>query len=142
MKTALKTKNVTKKILVVDDEPAVCSMLKKYLTRKGHKASTALSGREAIRKIKKDRPHVVLLDIKMPQMDGIEVLKKIREIDTKIGIVMITAVKDDDVGRACMKMGAYDYITKPLSLGYLENVLMIMLFNVNSRNNNNKKKKW
>ena len=102
-------------------------MLKKYLTKKGHLAATALSGEEAMKKIKKDKPHVVLLDIRMPGMDGIKVLEKIRKIDKNMGVVMITAVKENEVGRKCLKMGAYDYITKPLSLEYLENVLMVKL---------------
>ncbi len=127
MKSAVKTKNKVKKILVVDDEPVVCNMLKKYLTKKGHLATIALSGEEAMKKIKKDMPHVVLLDIRMPGMDGVEALRRIKKFDKNIGVVMITAVKEDAVGRKCLEMGAYDYITKSLSLDYLENVLMIKL---------------
>lgn len=116
-----------KKILVVDDEEAICNMLKKFLTQKGYEAIIALSGEEAIGKVKEEKPHIVLLDIRMPKMDGIETLKKIRELDKEVGIVMITAVKDDDVGRKCLQLGAYDYITKPLSLDYLEGVLLVKL---------------
>ncbi len=126
-KDILKRKSATKKILVVDDEPAVCNMLKKFLTQKEYKVSTALSGKEAIKKVKKEKPHIIFLDIRMPHMDGIEALKRIREIDKKAGIIMITAVKDDDVGKKCLKMGAYEYITKPLSLEYLENALVVKL---------------
>ena len=116
------------KILVVDDEQVVCDMLKKFLSKKGYKASTALSAEEALKKVKQEKPHIILLDIKMPGIDGIEALKRIREIDKRIGIVMITAVKDDEAGRKCMELGAYDYITKPLNLDYLETVLMVKLF--------------
>jgi DNA-binding response OmpR family regulator len=116
-----------KKILVVDDEPAVCNMLEKFLTRKGYEAIIALSGEEAIRKVKEGRPHVILLDIKMPGIDGIETLKRIRAIDKEVGIVMITAVKEEETGKKCLELGAYDYITKPLSLDYLETVLMVKL---------------
>jgi len=124
-------KKNTRKILVVDDEPAICNMLKKFLTKKGYKADIALSGEEAVKKVKKDKPHVVLLDIKMPGMDGVEVLKKIKEIDKKIPIViMVTAVADDELGRICLEMGAVDYITKPLGLDYLENVLIIKLLDI------------
>jgi response regulator of citrate/malate metabolism len=54
-------------------------------------------------------------------------LRKIREIDKKVGVVMITAVKDDDIGKKCIELGAYDYITKPLDLEYLETVLLLKL---------------
>ena len=115
------------KILVVDDEQAVCDVLKKFLTKEGYKVSTVLSGEEAIKKVKKEKPHIVLLDIRMPDMDGIEALKRIRKIDKKVGIIMITAVKEDAVGRKCMELGAYGYITKPFDFDYLEKVLTIKL---------------
>ena len=118
-----------KKVLIVDDEQDVCDMLKKYLTKKGYEAIIAQSGEEAITKVREERPHIVLLDIKMPGMNGVEALKKIREADKEVGIVMITAVKDDVVGRKCMELGAYDYITKPLNLDYLETVLLVKLLN-------------
>ncbi len=116
-----------KKILVVDDDLAVCNMLAKFLIKKDYHTVIALSGEEAIRKVKEERPHVVLLDIRMPGMDGVETLKKIREIDKEVGVVMITAVKEEETGKKCLELGAYDYITKPLSLDYLETVLMVKL---------------
>ena len=116
-----------KKILVVDDEPAVCHALKKFLTKKGYEVDTVLSGKEAIKKVKKKRPHIVLLDIRMPKMDGIETLKKIREIDEKIGIIMITAVREVEIGKTCMELGAYAYITKPFDLVYLKTILTLKL---------------
>lgn len=116
------------RILVVDDEREVCKMLSKFLTNKGHEVCTALNGEEALTLVKKDRPHIVLLDIKMPKMDGIECLKQIREIDKEVGVIMITAVKQEEIGKKAMKLGAYDYITKPLSLKYLEDCLMVKLF--------------
>lgn len=118
-----------KRILVVDDDQAICNMLEKFLSKKGYQAITALSGEEGIKKVEEERPHMILLDIKMPDLNGIETLKRIRNIDKEVGIVMITAVKDDEVGKKCIELGAYDYITKPLSLEYLENVLIVKLLN-------------
>lgn len=116
------------RILVVDDEPEVGNMLTKFLSKKGHDVYTALNGEEALEVVKKERPHIVLLDIIMPKMDGIECLKQIRELDKEVGVIMITAVKQEDVGKHAMKLGAFDYITKPLSLKYLEDCLMVKLF--------------
>jgi len=116
------------RILVVDDEPEVCSMLKKFLTKKGHEVYAALNGEEALSVVKQERPHIVLLDIRMPKMDGMECLRHIKEIDKEAGVIMITAVKQEDIGREAMKLGAFDYITKPLSLQYLEDCLMVKLF--------------
>lgn len=121
-----------KKILVVDDEQVICNMLKKFLSKEGYEVTTVLSGEEAIIKVREEKPHGVLLDIKMPGMDGVETLKQIRAIDEKVAIVMITAVKDDVIGRRCIELGAYDYITKPLSLEYLESVLMVKLIDINT----------
>jgi DNA-binding NtrC family response regulator len=115
------------RILVVDDEPDVCEMLEKFLTIKGYEVSTALSGEDALALVKKEKPHIVLLDIIMPEMDGLECLERIKEIDNEIGVIMITAIKQDEVGKKAMKLGAYDYITKPLSLQYLQDCLMVKL---------------
>lgn len=120
------------RILVVDDEPEVCNMLKKFLTKKGHEVYTALNGEDALSVVKEERPHVVLLDIIMPKMDGIECLKQIRELDKEVGVIMITAVKQEEVGKQALKLGAFDYITKPLSLQYLEDCLMVKLFQMTS----------
>jgi len=115
------------RILVVDDEHEVCDMLKKFLTKRGHEVYTALNGEDAISVVKEERPHIVLLDIRMPKMNGIECLKHIKEIDEAVGVIMITAVKEEEIGKQAMELGAFDYITKPLSLKYLEDCLMVKL---------------
>jgi len=115
------------RILVVDDEQDVCDMLEKFLTIKGYEVSTALSGEDALALVKEERPHIVLLDIRMPEMDGLECLESIKEIDKEIGVIMITAIKQEEVGKKAMELGAYDYITKPLSLQYLQDCLMVKL---------------
>ena len=115
------------RILVVDDEQDVCDMLEKFLKIKGYEVSTALSGEDALALVKKEKPHIVLLDIRMPEMDGLECLERIKEIDKEIGVIMITALKQEEVGKKAMESGAYDYITKPLSLQYLQDCLMVKL---------------
>jgi DNA-binding response OmpR family regulator len=111
------------RILVVDDEPDAVELLTEYLTMKGYTVITASNGEEALRKVKENRPHLVLLDIRMPKMDGIEVLKKVREIDNEVGIIMVTAVHEEEMGRRALELGAFDYITKPIDFRYLDRCL-------------------
>ena len=111
------------KVLVVDDTPEAVELLVEFLSSKGYEVLTATNGEEALRRVKEDRPHLVLLDIHMPKMDGMEVLRRIREIDPEMGVIMVTAVNEEDVGRQALELGAFDYIVKPLDLKYLENSL-------------------
>ena len=116
------------KILVVDDEPEVCRMLEKFLESKGNTVYKAFNGEMALKLVKEERPHIVLLDIKMPGMNGLECLAKIMEIDKNLGVIMITAIKEEETGKEAMRLGAYDYITKPLDLNYLEECLNWKIF--------------
>jgi DNA-binding response OmpR family regulator len=119
-----------KKILVVDDEIAICNLLKDFLAAKGYEVYTALDGRTAITKLKKDRPHIVLLDIMMPGMDGIETLRAIKKINPRVVVIMITAIADNELGLRTLKLGAYDYICKPFDLTYLEDVLTVKMIDL------------
>jgi two-component system, NtrC family, response regulator AtoC len=116
-----------RKVLVVDDESQAVELLEEFLTAKGYAVVGASGGEEALRRLKEERPHLMLLDIRMPAMDGLEVLRRAREIDREVGIVMVTAVNEDSIGREALRMGAYDYITKPLDFDYLERVLWVKM---------------
>ena len=111
------------RILVVDDEPDAVELLRDFLTGKGYEVSTAASGEEALKKVKKERPHLILLDIRMPGMNGLEVLRRVRQIDQEVGVIIVTAVNEEDTGREALKLGAFDFIVKPLNLEYLERSL-------------------
>ena len=111
------------RVLVVDDEPDFIELLREFLTAKGYEVIAASNGEEGLRKVKEDRPHLILLDVRMPKMNGLEVLKQVREIDHEVGVIMVTAVNEEETGRQALKMGAFDYITKPLDLKYLERSL-------------------
>ncbi len=111
------------RILVVDDEPDAVELLQEFLTAKGYDVLTASDGEEALRQVKEHRPHLILLDVRMPKLNGLEVLKRGREIDHEVGVIMVTAVNEEETGREALKMGAFDYITKPLDLQYLERSL-------------------
>jgi len=112
------------KILTVDDEMGIDSFFYEFFTARNYEVLNAQSGKEAIEIVKKEKPRIVLLDIKMRGMDGIETLKKIKEIDKYVAVIMVTGVKDDDVAKRAAELGADDYITKPLSLEYLDKVVL------------------
>jgi DNA-binding response OmpR family regulator len=116
-------KEAMSRVLVVDDEPDAVELLTEFLTAKGYEVITASNGEEALRRLQEDRPHLILLDVRMPKMDGLEVLRRAREIDQAVGIIMVTAVHEEETGRRALQMGAFDYITKPLDLKYLEQSL-------------------
>lgn len=112
------------RILVVDDDPAVLNFLERFLTKKFYQVFTAKNGTEAIEIVRRESLHLVLLDIRMPVMNGIEVLKEIKQINPKIGVIMITAVQEEETAQEAMKLGADDYICKPFDIEYLENSVL------------------
>jgi len=111
------------RILIVDDEVAIVDILKSFLQEKEHKVFTAYDGVEAVEVTKRERPHVILLDIYLPKMDGIQVLKAVREFDDTIGIIIMTGFREKDVAQEALKLGAFDYINKPFDFDYLERAL-------------------
>ena len=118
------------KILTVDDEMGIDSFFYEFFTVRNYEVLNAQSGKEAIEIVKKEKPRIVLLDINMRGMDGIETLKRIKEIDKDAVVIMVTGVKDEDVAKKALELGAADYITKPLSLEYLDKVVLQKLINL------------
>jgi DNA-binding NtrC family response regulator len=100
-------------ILVVDDEESVRSVLKEYLTSVGYVVVTADSGEDALKKFVPGKFDSVISDLMMPKMDGMELLKQIRQKDAKVVFLMITGYPSIESAIEAMKAGAYDYITKP-----------------------------
>ncbi|HHN64548.1 MAG TPA: sigma-54-dependent Fis family transcriptional regulator [Nitrospirae bacterium] len=100
-------------ILVVDDERDICRALEFLLSREGYKVSTAYSGDDALKKFKEYRFDLVLTDLKMEGMSGIELLEKIKEIDPSTIVIIMTAYASVDSAVEAMKKGAADYIVKP-----------------------------
>ncbi|NQT32435.1 MAG: response regulator [Candidatus Omnitrophica bacterium] len=115
------------KILVIDDEAEICDALKMFLTQKGYDVMATTSATEGIELVKTEKPKVILLDIRMPDMTGLEAIKKIREVDENVGIIMATAVVDEDIAKETIKLGASDYIIKPFDLDYLERSLLVKI---------------
>lgn len=105
-----------KKILIVDDELGARESLKIILKGSKYDLLMAASGKEALKLFEQERPHITLLDIIMPHLDGLKVLEKIKRIDAKAVVIMITAAKSIKTAVEAMKLGAYDYITKPFNV--------------------------
>jgi DNA-binding NtrC family response regulator len=101
-------------ILVVDDEFSVRDSLYNWFKTEGYRTDTAESGMEALKKLQENPWDIVLLDIKMPGMDGVELQRHIKKIDSTIIVIMITAYATVDTAVETMKEGAYDYLSKPV----------------------------
>ena len=99
-------------ILIVDDEKDFVSTMEFWLKSQGYQVQTASNGQDAINIIKKQAPHIVFLDIRMPGMDGIETLRKIRELDSELPVVMITAHGSDENRDEAYKLKANAFFDK------------------------------
>ncbi len=109
-----------KRLLVVDDESEICDFLKMFFEDRGFTVATANSGQKALDLLDKVKPHVILLDIHMPAMDGLAALREIKKGFPDAKVIMVTAIETRDKIEEAMRLGADNYITKPLSLDYLE----------------------
>lgn len=106
------------KILIADDEPEILKLLQRYIEKEGYSVDTASDGLEAISLFNQNEYHLVILDIMMPQIDGIEVCRRLRN-DTNVPIIMLTA-KDDETDKVLgLRIGADDYMTKPFGMNEL-----------------------
>lgn len=108
-------------ILIVDDEPAILTALSKILEDEGYHIATAKSGQEALTALANDPPDLMMLDIWMPELDGIETLKRSREQVPQVQVLMMSGHGNIETAVKAIKLGAYDFIEKPLSL---ENVML------------------
>lgn len=100
-------------ILVVDDQKTVCYSLQRFLQSEGYNVRTATSGEEALSVINDVKPDLMIMDVRMPEIDGIEVLRKIKESYPQIQVIMMTAFSTTEKAIQAIKLGAYDYLTKP-----------------------------
>ncbi|MBU1084147.1 MAG: response regulator [Candidatus Omnitrophota bacterium] len=110
------------RLLVVDDERDICDFVKNFFKERDFDVIMAYNGQEALEKIEAEDPDIILLDIKMPVMGGLEVLKALQGRGKKV--IMVTAVEDGEKARDAKKWGAVEYITKPLMLEQLERTVM------------------
>src|SRR5256712_13927106 len=101
-------------ILVVDDERMLCDLLQEMLRRHGHEVLTAYSGLEAIELHRQRRPHFTLLDLHLPDMNGIEVLTRIRESDPKAAVIILTGAAADELERQAQQLGVTELLINGL----------------------------
>ena len=111
------------KILVIDDEEHMCWALEKGLRQEGYQVITATRGKQGLELLRNETPSLVILDLKMPEMDGLEVLIKAKDLLPNLPVIMITAHGTIDTAIEAMKLGATDYITKPFDLDELKLVV-------------------
>lgn len=110
-------------LLVVDDDTQIQLLLKLFFESKGLRVILAGSGEEGLQLLGR-KPVLVLLDVNMPGINGVETLKKIKTTHKSLPVVMISGGGDEVLARAALKAGAYDYISKPFDLEYLETVVL------------------
>ena len=111
------------KILIADDDPNIVKILKDRLDKKGFQVITAFNGEEAFTITKSESPSIVILDLQMPRMSGMDVLRKINSSHLEVTTVVLTAYGTIDVAVKAMKQGAYDFIQKPVDFAHLEIVI-------------------
>ena len=112
------------KMLVVDDELRICDFLKGFFTTKGYEVFSATSGEEALAQMPAIHPQIVLLDVRMPGISGLDALSKIKALAPETKVIMVTALDDDALMAEARSRGAADYITKPFSFDYLEGAVL------------------
>lgn len=111
------------KILIIDDEEHMCWALERAMKQEGYQVISANRGRQGLELIRQEGPSLVVLDLKMPEMDGLEVLKNIKELSPRMPVIMLTAHGTIETAIEAMKEGASDYITKPFDLDELKLVI-------------------
>ncbi|MEA3305653.1 MAG: response regulator [Candidatus Omnitrophota bacterium] len=112
------------KILLVDDEKDICDFIARFFGERNFEVICAMNGANAVLFMKKDRPDIVLLDIKMKDMDGIEILKRIKDVNRAAAVVMVSCIDDTDTMNKARALGAAAYLTKPIALKELLEVVM------------------
>jgi two-component system, NtrC family, nitrogen regulation response regulator NtrX len=119
---------MSKHVLIVDDEASIRTSLSGALKDEGYRVTSAASGREALELMKSNKPDVVLLDIWMPEMDGLEVLKNVKQDLPELSVIMMSGHGNIETAVRATKLGAFDFIEKPLSLERL----LVLLQNVSN----------
>ena len=111
-------------MLIVDDEAPVREVLSDYFVERRFAVMTAANGQDALAAFARERPDIVLLDVRMPGLDGLAVLKRLREVDPRVAVIMVTANEDLTIARETLAIGAFDYVAKPFDFEHLDRTVM------------------
>ncbi|MBI1870694.1 MAG: response regulator [Chlamydiae bacterium] len=112
-----------KHVLIVDDEEQICRIIQKVLSREGYLTTTAFSGEEALKQLKRTPVDLVVVDLKMPSMDGLEMLKQAHKFQKKLRAILLTAYGTASSAREAMNLDVYDFLTKPFDNQLLKKVV-------------------
>jgi DNA-binding NtrC family response regulator len=115
------------KILVIDDEQGIRDLLDRHLSRKGYVVALAESGQKGLELFRRERPDVVVLDLKMPEMDGLAVLKEIRRVDLKLPVIILTGAWTVEAEQNVRALGVTEFVEKEFSLHQLGGSLKRLL---------------
>ncbi|RLD98238.1 MAG: sigma-54-dependent Fis family transcriptional regulator, partial [Aquificota bacterium] len=111
------------RLLLVDDEPHFCRVMAMHLADEGYIVATATSGEEALERFRGEEYHLVITDLKMPGVDGLVLLERIRDLSAEVPVIVLTAYGTVDTAVQAMKLGAFDYILKPVDVDELKMVV-------------------
>ena len=111
------------RVLVVDDDEDICLYLKEFLSREGFRVSTVSKPMDALPAIKEGKYQIVLLDVRMPELDGVSLLRELRAVDSDICVIIMTAYPSVESAVDTMKADAFDYLRKPFELEQLRQVV-------------------
>jgi DNA-binding response OmpR family regulator len=115
------------KLMIVDDEMDVREFARNFFKRRKIDVAVAESGEEALSMLDNEKPNLILLDIRLGGMDGIDVLKKMRQMQNNTDVIMVTGVDEKETMEKAKELGAVDYIHKPLILDELEKIVLKIL---------------
>ncbi|PYE42754.1 two-component system response regulator (stage 0 sporulation protein F) [Paenibacillus barcinonensis] len=118
-----------KKVLIVDDQNGIRILLMEVFSSEGYNTFQAANGKIALEIVNKDKPDLVLLDMKIPGMDGLEILKHIKEIDPEIKVIMMTAYGELDMIKEATDLGALMHFTKPFDIDEMRVAVNMQLRN-------------
>lgn len=103
------------RILIVDDEPSVCHLVRRILSVEGAEILEARSGKDALRLARTCPVDLLVVDVRLPDLSGLEVLRRVRRIDPTVPVIMLSGHGSRESVRTSMSLGAFDYLTKPLN---------------------------
>lgn len=121
------------KLLVVDDEIDVCDFVKSFFRERDFEVLVAYNGQEALTLVEARKPQIIILDMRMPVMDGMTMLKELRRSNSESKVIMVTAVEDPEKEAEARGYGVVDYLTKPVILEQLEKTVCSLANNIRTQ---------